>query len=239
MTLPMEVEPRDRRRFSPPHSAAAPSSTAELIAVFLTGVGHVTLELVSGLFGVGRGVLARPQQVYNLAAVLLWAVYLVWRVARTRGVLVDWGFRRDSLGAALAPTAAFALVAAVPVLVYGALRHRLPLPVTFWLVFALYPLWGLAQQFALQVLITRNLRGVVPRLPFRVLAASALFSASHFPNYPLMALTFLAGLGFTWLYERHRNLWAVGLAHGILGALAYYLVLGEDPGSEMLGMLQR
>jgi len=108
------------------------------------------------------------------------------------------------------------------------------LPVTFWLVVLLYPVWGLGQQFALQALITRNLRAYVPRLWPRIMAASAIFSAAHFPNYPLMALTLIAGLAFCWIYEKHNNLWAIGIVHGFLGALAYYLVLGNDPGAEIM-----
>jgi membrane protease YdiL (CAAX protease family) len=51
----------------------------------------------------------------------------------------------------------------------------------------------------------------------------------------LMALTFIAGLAFTWIFEKHRNLWAIGIVHGILGSVAYYLVIGQDPGAEILG----
>jgi membrane protease YdiL (CAAX protease family) len=52
-----------------------------------------------------------------------------------------------------------------------------------------------------------------------------------------MVLTFVAGLVFTWIYERHNNLWAIGIVHGILGAVAYYVVLGHDPGAEIIGLL--
>jgi len=45
-------------------------------------------------------------------------------------------------------------------------------------------------------------------------------------------------LFFTPIYRRFPNLWAVGLAHGLLGALAFYLVLGEDPGADILQHLK-
>ena len=54
-----------------------------------------------------------------------------------------------------------------------------------------------------------------------------------------MALTLVAGLAFTWIYETYGNLWAVGIVHGLLGALAYYAVLGQNPGAELLGILGR
>ena len=49
-----------------------------------------------------------------------------------------------------------------------------------------------------------------------------------------MVLTLGAGFFFTLIYRRHPNLWAVGILHGFLGALAYYLVLGEDPGGMVI-----
>ena len=211
----------------------------ELLMVLLTGAGHVALELsADGLTG-AADTLNRPQHLYNLAAVALWGGYLCWRACARRGTLREWGFRRDGFTSSLKAGLLFAAVGAVPLLLYGLWQGRLPLPASFWLLLAVYPLWGLAQQFALQALITRNLRTLVPRPAFRATAAAALFSASHFPNTWLMALTLIAGVVFTLIYEKHRNLWAVGICHGILGALAYYLVLGQDPGADLLVRLGR
>jgi membrane protease YdiL (CAAX protease family) len=211
----------------------------ELVLVILTGIGHVALEVAtSGLKG-AADTLNRPQHIYNLTVALLWGGYLVWRLLRTPGLAYEWGFRRQGLGQALGACLRFGVIATIPLVAYAAWQGRLPLPATFWLVVALYPLWGLAQQFALQSLLTRNLRQVVPRFCFRILAAAAIFSAAHFPNYELMGLTLVAGVAFTWLYEKYGNLWAVGITHGFLGALAYYAVLGQNPGAEILAFLHR
>jgi membrane protease YdiL (CAAX protease family) len=53
-----------------------------------------------------------------------------------------------------------------------------------------------------------------------------------------MLLTAPAGIVFTRIFEARPNLWAVGIAHGLLGALAYYIVMGVDPGAQMLSILQ-
>ena len=210
-------------------------STLELALVFLTGLGHVVLELSSdGMKGAADSI-GRPQHIYNLAAGLSWTIYLVWRGVRFPGMLHAWGFHRAGFKESLKPAVIFGLIALIPLLIYGHAQGRLPLPISFWLVLGLYPLYGIAQQFALQALITRNLRNHVARLPFRVLAASTLFSFAHFPTMWLMALTFIAGLAFTWIFEQHRNLWAIGIVHGILGSVAYYLVIGQDPGAEIMG----
>jgi len=206
----------------------------ELVMAVLCGAGHVILELATkgtGSSAMTPGLLLRC---YTLAAAAGWGCYLLWRSIVTPGALEVWGLRRAGFLRALGSSAVFVLAAGAPLLIYGQLHSRLPLPPTFWLVAALYTVWGIAQQFYLQALVTRNLRQLIPGIPFRVLAAAALFGAVHFPDYRIMALAFIAGLGLTWIYERYRNIWAVGIAHGILGALFLYLVLGLDHGWEQL-----
>jgi len=209
----------------------------ELVLAVLTGAGHVALELATqGMRGAAES-LGRPQHLYNVSAGAVWGVYLVWRLVRTRGTAAAWGFRGAGFRRAMRASLLFAAIALLPLLAFGYSQGRLPLPRTFWLVAAVYPLYGLAQQFVLQGLITRNLRRIVPASSLRVLSAATLFSVSHFPNYRLVALTFPAGLAFTWIFEKYRNLWAVGIVHGILGALAYYAVLGQDPGAQLLKLI--
>ena len=95
-------------------------------------------------------------------------------------------------------------------------------------------MWGTAQQFGLQNLVAKNLSGLLPNRLALALVSALLFGAAHCPRGPLMLLAFSAGLFFTLIYRRFPNLWAVGIAHGILGALAFYIVLGEDPGARVL-----
>ena len=214
-------------------------SRLELVAVILTGLGHVLIEVASqGMQGASES-LAAPQHVFNLAAVAGWGGYVFYRGWRSRGILQEWGFRaagfRSSLGAGL-----LLALAALPVLVgVGLWLGHLPVSAAFWLLLAVYPVWGLAQQFALQVLVRRNLEPLVRKPPMRVMLASLIFSLAHFPNTALMGLTLVAGLAFTAIFEWKRNLWAIGVVHGILGAAAYYLVLGKDPGTQLLNLVGR
>lgn len=221
-----------------PHPRTENPSPIELALAVLTGAGHVVLELAtSGMQGAAES-FGRPQHVYNLSAAVAWGAYLVWRLVKVRDMARIWGFRREGFYPAMRISALFSAAALLPLLAIGWYMQRLPLPGTFWLIVAIYPLYGIAQQFVLQSLVTRNLRGLIPRLPMRALAAATLFALAHFPNMILVGLTFAAGLGFTWIFEKHRNLWAVGIAHGMLGSLAYYLVVGQDPGAELLNLLK-
>ena len=106
-----------------------------------------------------------------------------------------------------------------------------------WVTLALYPLWGTAQQFALQNLIARNLTGLTANPLAIACIASVLFGLSHYPRLDLALLTLAAGIPFTLIFRRRPNLWAVGIAHGILGTLAVYWVAGEDPGAMILQAL--
>ena len=211
----------------------------ELFLVVLTGIGHVAIELGSAAAGNDVAWLVSPQYLFNIVAAAGWGTYLISRLVRISGTPAEWGLARIANLPAWRACGLLAIVALVPLVVYGFAHGRVPFPASFWLIVGLYPLWGLAQQFALQVLVTRNLRPLVPRLFFRILLAAAIFSAAHFPNTPLMLLTLAGGIAFSWIFERYGNLWAVGVTHGIIGAVAYYAVLGQDPGAQILGLVAR
>ena len=68
------------------------------------------------------------------------------------------------------------------------------------------------------------------------LVSAGLFALAHYPRLDLVALTFAVGFFLTLIYRRFPNLWAVGIVHGVLGSLAFYVLLREDP-LKMLGAL--
>jgi membrane protease YdiL (CAAX protease family) len=202
----------------------------ELIAVVAAGTTHVLAEVFFS---------EAVALVITLLIVLVFAGYLLWRLIRTPGVLRAWGFRSDNFRPAFAAQLAFAAVGVVVLFAIGYALGPVGLPRSFWLTLALYPLWGLAQQFALQNMIARNLEGWLASPVAIAVAAAALFAASHFPRLDLVALTAAAGVFLTLIYRRFPNLWAVGIVHGILGSVAIYVVVREDPGAAILGWLSR
>jgi membrane protease YdiL (CAAX protease family) len=191
----------------------------------LAGAVHVLIE---------TAVSERVAGAFSAWVSMGFLVYVVWRARTTPGALRAWGLRADNFGPALAAHFTFVAVGGLALILYRAAAGSLKFGPSFWLTAALYPVWGTAQQFALQNLIARNLRDVLVRPWALVAVASALFGLSHYPRLDLVALTLVAGVGFTLIYRRFPNLWAVGLAHGALGALAIYLVVEEDPGRVIL-----
>lgn len=173
-------------------------------------------------------------RVFNALAAAAIAIYVVWRACVSKHAIRVWGLRRDNFWRSLRAQLCFAVPAAAALYGVGLFLGSVPLPVTFWLTLALYPLWGIAQQFALQNMIVNNLRALISHDVARAFVAALLFGLSHYPRALLVLLSFAAGFCFTLIYQRHRNLWAVGCVHGLLGAMAYYVVLQEDPGAKIL-----
>jgi membrane protease YdiL (CAAX protease family) len=216
------------------HHVALPSepqpSISELLVVVAIGAAHVCIELVASV---------EATRVYNVAAGVGVTAYLIWRATTTNNILRVWGMRRDNFWQALRVQLIFGGPAAACLILFGLMNGTVPLPPSFWLVCALYPFFGIAQQFVLQNLIARNLAMFVPHRVLLAFSSSLLFSLSHIPRLPLSVLALIAGFFLTLIYQRHQNLWAVGIVHGILAGLTFYIVLQQDPGARILQFLMR
>jgi membrane protease YdiL (CAAX protease family) len=80
-----------------------------------------------------------------------------------------------------------------------------------------YVLWTIYQQFLLQDFVMERLLGIVRSENAAVIIAGTLFAAAHLPNLTLAAATLVWGILSCVLFRRYRNLWALGLAQGLLG----------------------
>jgi len=89
----------------------------------------------------------------------------------------------------------------------------------------LYCTWGLFQQYVLNgyfvnrftVLLPDHTRGIP-------ILAGICFSFAHLPNWFLMIVTLVGGCVCARVYQQHRNLYFLGLAHGVIGFLIYMVV---------------
>lgn len=183
---------------------------AELVAVVAAGGLHVATELTTSL-AVSRA--------YNGTACALFLGYVVWRAARDRSLVRSWGVRTDNLRQASLAYALLVVLAAPAIYGIGALRGEEPELSASSLV--LYLGWGLAQQFALQNLLARNLAQLVAPAWLSAVLASLLFAVSHVPRLELTGIACAGGLAFILLYRRFPNLLAAGIAHGVLGWMIF------------------
>lgn len=200
----------------------------ELVSIIAAGVIHVTAEIVFS---------ETTSRFCNAVISLAFVGYVVWRVRTSPGILRTWGMRADNFAPAIVAHLGFAAIGAFALFGLAVTTGPVEIPASFWVAVFLYPIYGVVQQFALQNFIARNLRMMLfGSIPVAAMAAM-LFGFSHYPRLELVALTFVAGFFFTLIYQRFSNLWAVGIAHGLMAALVMYLVLGEDPGAEILNMV--
>jgi hypothetical protein len=80
-----------------------------------------------------------------------------------------------------------------------------------------YFLWTIYQQFLLQDYFMDRLLRLVDSESAAVTLAGTLFAAAHLPNLVLTAATLIWGIVSCALFRRYRNVWALGLAQGLLG----------------------
>jgi len=73
------------------------------------------------------------------------------------------------------------------------------------------------QQFLLQSIFLARLLRLLPNANSAVLLSALIFSVAHLPNPILTPVTLILGVAACLVFLHYRNLFAVALAHAILG----------------------
>lgn len=177
-----------------------------------------TRDLVELIFGYGMivGIIWTPERLQRvlspLALVLTLLVVLAHRHNRDELGLGARDFVRSLwILPAAAGLAALSIFAAAKI---GTLH---PLYKADFAHISGYVLWTIYQQFLLQDYFMDRLLRLVSSETAAVTLAGTLFAAAHLPNLVLAAATLLWGMVSCALFRRYHNLWALGLAQGLLG----------------------
>lgn len=158
----------------------------------------------------------RPIQRWWYLAALLWVLLCAWRSFPGRKAL---GLQCNGLVPSLwVPfVALFALVAASSVAKSSGNLHA-PHGFAGWVdAFAGYAVWAAVQQFLLVGFFFLRLERLLPGKFLPVIAATSLFALAHLPNPILTPITFVWGLCACLVFQRHRNLLPLAIAHALLG----------------------
>jgi hypothetical protein len=95
--------------------------------------------------------------------------------------------------------------------------HRLHGPTPILLHGWGYIVWSIMQQFLLQSYFLLRLLRLLPGKVAPVIAAAGIFSLAHLPNPILAPITLVWGVIACVLFLRYRNVYTLGIAHGIMG----------------------
>jgi membrane protease YdiL (CAAX protease family) len=153
--------------------------------------------------------------------VFYWLAF-AWIVATSWASHEDWtglGLGRKGLLQSLWIVPAALLLSGLVVFIawHTHTLHRLHGPMPFPLHGWAYMVWSLMQQFLLQSYFLLRLLRLLPGKAAPIIAAAAIFALAHLPNPILTPITLVWGLIACVLFLRYRNIYALGIAHGIMG----------------------
>ncbi|HUA16366.1 MAG TPA: CPBP family intramembrane glutamic endopeptidase [Verrucomicrobiae bacterium] len=177
-----------------------------------------TRDLLEVIFGYGLILFviwmpAFPQRVLSPVALIVTLAIVLAR----RPSADNLGIGLPGLAASLWILPAAALLAVLSVLVARHIGTLHPLYRGDLKHVAGYVAWTIYQQFLLNDYFMPRLIRLLASTPAAVGVTGLLFATAHMPNLWLAAATLLWGLVSCALFLRYRNLYALGLAQGLLG----------------------
>lgn len=201
----------------------------EIIAVLLTGAGKfIFMDWLNW------------RAFYVVGACLFWIGFVVYRYRKDKNILEHWGFTKTNFKSTFLFLLPFGLLSVAMFFGIGHYFGTIMLNKNIIPILLLYPIWGVIQQFIVVALVAGNLRDMenLNISDFAIVVLTSLvFAAVHFPFLTLVGGTFLLALVYTTIYLRKKNLFALGLYHGWLGAFYFYTIVGRDPWAEVFGVL--
>lgn len=149
------------------------------------------------------------------------ALALMLLSQRARGEKArDIGWRMDNFFWALRSLALPMLAVALLLIITGRLvgGERAD-KIYIWQWLAWLPAWALIQQYALQGFINRRAQILCGRGIGSILLVGCVFAVLHLPNPWLACATFVGGVIWGGVYQRHPNLPALAISHTLMSLL--------------------
>jgi uncharacterized protein len=210
----------------------------EPLALRRTKIKEIILAAVTGVGKIIFMDLLNWRLPFIALIILGWSFY-VWKQFKLKpSSLVEWGFRHDNFKSVIKRILPFGIVAIASFLLIGYQLKTINLTWHILPILLLYPIWGVIQQFLVISLVGGNLQDLKKanwNKMVIILIAAVLFGLVHYPHYWLVVGTFILAIFYGYIFLKERNIYAMGLFHGWLGAIFFYTVLGRDPFMEVFG----
>lgn len=180
----------------------------------------VLLEIVA-IYSLVQGYIWKWQYTYPQ---LVWLILLLLAASHGwhRDTARTLGFRFDNFAAVTRQVVPWSLPFLAVLLLAGFWTGRLweiPLRWESLGPSLRYALWGLFQQYGLQGFFHNRLMAIISNSRRSSLLNGFIFMSLHIPNPVLMVFTFVGGVVLSHLYARSRNLFVLGIFHGLVGLL--------------------
>ncbi len=173
------------------------------------------IELILG-YGTIVGVIWTPEPLQKILSPIALVLTLVVVLAR-RQSRDELGLGRRGFVESLWILPAAIALASLSIFVAAKIGTLHPLYKGDFAHISGYVLWTIYQQFLLQDYFMDRLLRLVSSEAAAVTIAGTLFAVAHLPNLVLTAATLVWGIVSCALFRKYRNLWALGLAQGLLG----------------------
>ena len=165
-------------------------------------------------------VIPARQTPLTTAGVIVILAVLVGDPIRRKETTAAIGLTGRNFGGALRPVIPPTLVVAGLIIVTGLLVKEGGNGHRFLKRFVQILPWALLQQGLLQATFNRRLQKSFGPGLHTAAINGIFFGAMHLPGPALTLGTFLAGIGWSWAYQKKPNLWVLVLSHALLSATA-------------------
>jgi hypothetical protein len=184
-------------------SRREPGSARDLVELIL---GYALILFILWMPPFPQRILSPVALIVTLAVVLARRKNLDELGLGRRGLAASWWILPAAIVLAILSALVARQVGTLHSLYKGDLQHV-----------AGYAVWTIYQQFLLNDYFMPRLTRLLPSDRAAVSLAAALFATAHLPNLALTAATLVWGAVSCALFRRYNNLYALGLAQGLLG----------------------
>jgi uncharacterized protein len=192
----------------------------EILCVVLTGLGKILIMDI-----------LNQKLPFIITVIICWICYFVYRTKKEKWLYKYWGLSFESSKELFKITASVGVIVITAIIIYGVYIKPIHWSIHILFVLIVYPIWGLIQQFLMMSLFAGNIKDLSIehiRKSIIILFTSIMFSIVHYPSIILMIATFSMALIYSTLFLKYRNILPLGLFHGIIGGLFYYVILNRD-----------